>query len=82
MYELNQVLDKPFRVICIDASNIDDKIDIDQRVVEGREYIVTNIFTNLVGEGENAFKLLGNEPYPYRGYGAHRFKIVNLHSVN
>ena len=71
---LNQTISQPFRVICTDDEWIDEQIDEDQRIKKGNEYIVTNVFTNLIGDGDDSFKLLGIDPDPYKGYGAYRFK--------
>jgi hypothetical protein len=76
MTELNQTIKHPFKVICVDAASISDKIDDDQLIQEGHEYIVTNIFTNLIGDGGDSFKLLGIDPEPFKGYGAYRFRAA------
>ena len=82
MGELNQVIDKPFRVLCIDDKNQSDYIEDSQLLKKGHEYIVVNIFSNILGSGDTAYKLLGINPDPFKGYLSSRFKIMNLHSVN
>lgn len=83
MTKLNQTIEEPFRVVCIDASNLDDKIDASERLVEGYEYIVTNVFSNILGDGNEAYKLLDINPEPFKGYGTYRFRIIlTKHSVN
>ena len=87
MDRLNQTIKHPFKVICVDDSVKPDNIDDDQWIKEGEEYIVTNKFSNILGDNE-AFTLLDKNPEPYRGYGTYRFQIVkgnyvcNAFSVN
>ena len=79
--KLNKTIDNPFRVICIDDENINPQIEIDQRITKGEEYIVTNIFVDLV-DGSKSYKLLGLEPIPFKGYHSNRFRVSNIVSVN
>lgn len=87
MDDLNQTIPQPFKVICISDEGLDDRIEDSERVVKGNEYIVTNVFSDLIG-GEDAFKLLDKDPHPFRGYGNKRFAphkgeyIPSLISIN
>lgn len=81
MEKLNQTILSPFRVLCIDDGDKPSDIEDSEWVVAGKEEIVVNIYSDLLG-GEEAYQLLGKNPLPYRGYTKKRFVIVNNHSVN
>lgn len=72
----------PFRVICIDNSNKPENIDNEQWIENDTEYIVTDMFRDLISD-EISFKLLDKEPEPFKGYVSSRFKMVeDTFSVN
>ncbi len=79
--KLKQTIDMPFRVWCRDNSNKPSEVDEEEWINEKEEYVVTNVFTDLI-EGNKAFVLLGKNPEPFKGYGSHRFVIKSIHSVN
>ena len=87
MDDLNQVLDEPFKVLCVDDSNLDHRIAPSELIERDTEYIVTNIYTDLIS-GEEAFVLLDKDPYPHKGFRVSRFKpeqngyIPSLTSIN
>ena len=73
MDKLNQTIGQPFKVICVNDTNLDDKIDPSQSIKFGEEHIVTNIYTDII-TGKQAFVLLDKEPYPHKGFRASRFQ--------
>ena len=76
------ILKVPFQVVCIDNKNKQDKIEDSEWIKEKETYIVTEVFGDILS-GNSAFKLLGKDPYPFKGYTSDRFEaILSLHSVN
>ncbi len=74
-------LHEPFRVICIDDKNKPPQVDDDEWVVEKEEYIVTDVFKDLLS-GKFSYKILDKNPEPFKGYVSDRFGVISNHSVN
>lgn len=71
----------PFRVVCIDSDIKPDDVENSEWVSENNEYIVTEVFRNLV-TGDIAYKLMDKNPDPYKGFRSDRFCKLTVFSVN
>lgn len=79
--EVEEDIRPPFRVICIDSGIKPKDVDDSEWVSENNEYIVTDIFRDLV-TGDVAYKILDKSPDPYRGFRSDRFYVTTVFSVN